>query len=201
MNNYAYFTLLCTNNYLYSCIGLIYSWKKTNPKYPFYCIVTENITEENVSILEKIGYNVIKEKEYIPALYIKTLKQFENEGIAERASSDVTKNGWQHAWTKFLLFKQIQFDKILYIDADSYIIQNLDDMFEKEGGSHLTNYYSRFIQKPEFWGAFFLIQPNIETFNKLNDFVEHNATYVHPVTHKVCLYNDAEVLRDVFTEW
>ena len=50
MNNNAYITLLSTNNYLYGCIGLMYSWKATNSKYPFYCVVTEDITKENIMI-------------------------------------------------------------------------------------------------------------------------------------------------------
>ena len=80
MNNNAYITLLSTNNYLYACIGLMYSWKSTNSKYPFYCVVTDDISETNIKILEEIGYRIIRDKSYIPESYYKTLKECEESG-------------------------------------------------------------------------------------------------------------------------
>jgi hypothetical protein len=100
MSNKAYITLMSTNNYLYGCIGLMYSWKNTNPKYPFYCVVTKEITQENIRILEAIGYKIIVDDLYVPESYLKTLKQCENKDenfndIALGCStSDFTKNGW-----------------------------------------------------------------------------------------------------------
>ena len=98
MSNNAYITLLSTNNYLYGCIGLMYSWKATNPKYPFYCIVTEDITEYNIQILEAIGYKIIREKRYIPNSYLEKLKKYEETGVYEtpigESSTDLKKNGW-----------------------------------------------------------------------------------------------------------
>ena len=79
MSNNAYITLMSTNNYIYGCIGLMYSWKNTNPKYPFYCVVTKDITKENIKILEAIGYKVIIDDLYIPKSYYETLLKYEND--------------------------------------------------------------------------------------------------------------------------
>ena len=205
MSNNAYITLLSTNNYLYGCIGLMYSWKATNSKYPFYCVVTEDITETNIKILEKIGYNIIRDKKYIPDSYLKLIKQYEETGVYETpvgdSSADLTKNGWQHAWSKLNIFKYNQFDKLLYIDADSYIIKNLDDLFEYPSWSATYEYDSVWTGHRRMHSAFFLITPNWETHKELMDLAEANPLIVHPITKEAQLSNDYDLLNLYKSDW
>ena len=205
MPNYAYITLLSTNNYLYGCIGLMYSWKATNSKYPFYCIVTEDITEQNIQILESIGYKIFREKRYIPSSYYEKLKQYEETRVYEtpigESSADLQKNGWQHGWTKLHIFKYNLFDKLLFIDADSYIVQNLDDVFERPAWSAVDEYYSPWQGYHRFMSAFLLIEPNQDVYNEILQLAEDNPLILHPQTNEYQLSNDYDLLNLYKKDW
>lgn len=205
MANNAYITLLGTNNYLYGCIGLMYSWKKTNSKYPFYCIVTENITEHNISILEAIGYHVIRDEHYLPESYVHILRQYEETGIYDtpvgESKSDLNQNGWQHCWTKLRMFNYTQFDKLLYIDADTFITQNIDDLFEWPGWSSICEYDAPWKGHYRFHAAFFLIEPNKQVYEELLKLAEDNPLILHPATQEYQLSNDYDLLNLYKSDW
>lgn len=200
MANNAYITLLSTNNYLYGCIGLMYSWKRTQPKYPFYVIVTPEITEENIKILEEIGYNVIKDELYIPESYYRTLQDIEEGRLSlplGNSTSDLSKNGWQYGWTKLHIWKYTQFDKLLYIDADSVMCQNLDYLFDSPELSLIPEHASQ----DRFLSAFLLIRPNLEEYRKLLQFAEDHPILIHPRTKQAQLANDFDLLNMYFNNW
>lgn len=205
MKKNAYITLLSTNNYLYGCIGLMYSWKLTKSKYPFYCVVTEDITDTNIKILEAIGYNIIKDTRYIPKSYFETIKRYEETGNYETpigdSTSDLTKNGWQYGWTKLQIFKYTQFDKLLYIDADSYVFQNLDDIFDYPNWSSICELDAVWTGLSRFHSAFFLIEPNKKTYDEIIDLAEANPIIKHPLTNEYQLSNDYDLLNLYKNDW
>ena len=201
MKNNAYITLLSTNNYLYGCIGLMYSWKRTNPKYPFYVIVTPEITEENIKVLEAIGYNVIHDELYIPKSYYTTLQDIEQGKLQlplGNSTSDLTKNGWQYGWTKLHIWKYTQFDRLLYIDADSVVCQNLDYLFDKPELSLIPEHGTN---NSRFLSAFLMITPNKEEYRKLLNFAEDHPILIHPRSGQAQLANDFDLLNMYFNNW
>ena len=201
----AYITLLSTNNYLYGAIGLMYSWKATNPKYPFYCIVTKDILPENIAILEAVGYKIIVEDLYIPHSYLKTLQEYETTGNFQVAvgnsTADLQKNGWQYAWTKLKAFSYTQFEKLLYIDVDSYILQNLDSVFDSPGWSSVCEWDSPWTRIFRFHTAFLLIEPNEQVYQELLQLAEDNPIIKHPVTEQLQLSNDYDLLNLYKQDW
>ena len=204
MSKNAYITMMSTNNYLYGCIGLMYSWKATNPKYPFYCVVTKDITPENIRILQEIGYNVIVEDLYIPKSYWETLQKIESGEIDMphgASSGDLTKNGWQYGWTKLRIFNYTQFDKLLYIDADSYIVRNIDDIFDRPAWSSITEYDAHVTGQKRLHSAFLVIEPNETTYNELIQCAENNPTLIHPVSKEVQLSADYDILNLYKHDW
>lgn len=204
MKNYAYITMMTTNNYLYGCIGLMYSWKATNSKYPFYCIVTKNITQENIRILTEIGYKIIVECSYIPESYWKTLQEIEQGELVMPAGEsrfNLDENGWQHAWTKLRIFSYIQFNKLIYIDADSYIVRNIDDIFERPGWSGIAEYDIQFTNTRRFVTSFFVVEPNIEEYKKIIQCAEDNPIIIHPATGEPQLSADCDLLNLYKNDW
>lgn len=209
MGKNAYITLMSTNNYLYGCIGLMYSWKATNSKYPFYCVVTKDITKENIRILEAVGYKVIVDDLYIPSSYLALLKKYEKTyeetGECEipfgNSTADLNKNGWQYGWTKLRIFNYTQFNKLLYIDADSYIIQNLDEMFDKPGWSTISEYDAPWTGLRRFVSSFLLIEPNKQVYKDLLQLAEDNPLIIHPLTGKYQLSNDYDLLNLYKSDW
>lgn len=205
MGNNAYITLMSTNNYLYGCIGLMYSWKNTNSKYPFYCVVTKDISQTNIQILEKIGYKVIVDDLYIPTSYFNLLKEYETTGEyatpVGNSTADLTKNGWQYGWTKLRIFNYTQFDKLLFIDADSYIVQNLDDVFNYPAWSSCVEYDAQWTGLHRFLSSCFIIEPNKTVYNELLQLAEENPLILHPFTGEYQLSNDYDLLNLYKNDW
>lgn len=169
--NYAYITLLSTNNYIYGCIGLIESWKRTKPKYPFYCMVTPDITDENKIILQKIGYHIIEISPYCPKKYWEILKTGNISGNSNLNSD----TGWQFAWSKLLILQQEQFDKLIFLDVDMFILQNLDHLFEYENFTGVQDlYFSTFKKKRWILTALWVVKPNREIFDEITQFAEEH---------------------------
>lgn len=201
MNNYAYITLFSTNNYLYGLIGLMYSWKETNPKYPFYVVCTEQISDTNKEILKKIGYNIIEEKTWLPSNYferIDMLRQKPEYWVGDNKLS-LSENGWQHCWTKLLLFHYTQFDKLLFIDSDAWIWQNLDDLFDKPGFTSVAEIGSFYQHCLHFTSGFMVIEPNHDVANHLiemannSDIVNRRGVW--------CIRTEMDILNDYYSDW
>ena len=54
----TYVACLCTDNYLSGVLVLYESLRKTNPKYPFLCLVSSNVSDATIDELKKRNINV-----------------------------------------------------------------------------------------------------------------------------------------------
>lgn len=203
MNN-AYITLLSTNSYIYGCVELILSWKRTNPKYPFICVVTPNITQYNKELLKTLGYIVKEENLLIPIRYYDTLKDIEAGKIQlskGESTADLSKDGWQYAWNKLYIFKYTEYDKLIYLDADTYIWQNMDDLFDLPDNSFVPEVHSYKLKRPHrFLSAFLVIKPSLKDFEGLIQCAEDNAIIDHPYMGR-SLAADLDILNIYFDSW
>jgi len=69
---------------------------------------------------------------------------------------------WHDCWTKFHIFNLIQFDKIIFLDADLLILKNLDHLFDKP---HMTaaldgEYFGLWEGWPHFNSGCMVIEPS-----------------------------------------
>lgn len=135
MNKYAFVTVLSTENYLDGVLALFKSIEQTNTKFPnFITIVNDKISEHIKKRLEQDNITVISRKPIeIP------------EEIRNRNLNSSSPN-WNYTFDKFYLFTEMPFDKIIYLDSDMYVAQNIDELFEEEhmsatiaGKSYPTN--------------------------------------------------------------
>ena len=111
MTDYAYTTLLASNDYVYGVLGLYYSWKLTNSKYDFILIVTDNITQENLSIIECANIDYVIVPRY----------DFKNQN-----------SRYNITWNKFYIYTLTQYKKVCFIDADAILIENIDSVFDAD---------------------------------------------------------------------
>lgn len=100
---FAYVTLATTESFLYGAHLLDYSLKRVKSKYPLIIMVTENLTE---FLKEDCTYRLIP------------YYQFDNP----------TKR-YVDTINKLQCFNLTEFDKVFFIDADIFVIQNLDSIF------------------------------------------------------------------------
>lgn len=121
--NYAYVTLLSSIDYLEGVMVLALSLQKVCSKYPLVVGVTKDIaTEKIINPLKKIGCWV----------YIINTLQYNKE----------TQNEWKNhpvlnTASKIALFELNKWDKLVYLDADILVLENIDDLFNKPDGAML----------------------------------------------------------------
>lgn len=111
--SYAFVSIITSDDYLRGLLVLHRSLIDTNTQYPFLTLITEDISVDTVSVLDKhhIPYKVIKTKINNP--------------------TDVDQSHrWFPTYSKLNIFDQTQYDKVVYLDADMLILRNIDELFK-----------------------------------------------------------------------
>lgn len=118
----TYITLLSSDDYLPSVLVLNESLKRVNSLYPLTVAVTRDLSESTISALRKFKINI----EFIDRFTLDS-EEF----------SVFLKNKPQilNTLSKVELFKLTNYDKLVYLDSDSIILKNIDDLFKYPDGS------------------------------------------------------------------
>ena len=122
--NMAFVTLLSTTNYLDAVLVLNKSMQMVHSEYPLLVMVTSTIfTKEMQEIFEQhsILFEVVEPMVYSEEVQIK-YKNHEASSVLNTAS-------------KLQIFSLKDWDKVVYIDADSIVLKNIDDLFQYPDGS------------------------------------------------------------------
>lgn len=167
---YSYISVLSTNNYLPGALVVNKCLELTKVIYPFHVLITENITEQTKNILKSNNINIIQ----IDSIFL------QNHKIDK----------WYYTFSKLNIFNQTQFSKIIYIDLDMVITENLDHLFDKK---HLSSVNSGgFIYKN--WTALnsglMVIEPSTDMFNDLQNLL-NNGDYS----------GDQNILHKYYPNW
>ena len=111
----AYCTLLSTESYLPGVLALHESLKRTGTPHPFMTAVSAHIAHDIDGVLGQAGIIVrrIPESTAIPK------EMIENNGH------------WGHTFDKVHLFGLHEFEKLVYVDSDMIVLDNMDELFDK----------------------------------------------------------------------
>lgn len=118
--NYAYVTLLGSDNYLKGTLGLICSLKKQKPKYPIIVLVTNKISNGVLDILKKLN------------IKYKLISEIEAPQDIKLNNENGSYPNWTNTFSKLMIFGMIEFDKIVFLDSDMMVLKNIDELFEKD---------------------------------------------------------------------
>lgn len=167
--NYAYVTLLCSSDYITPVLALNRNLIELHSKYPLYVIVTEDVDEKTISYLQKEQIHFIR----VPVIHYseETLKQLTDTRLRRIAS-------------KINIFTLKNFDKVIYLDADSFFIKNIDELFNYPDGS-LYNPESPEYQGRGFCGLFVCIPQN------------HNFDYYLSLLHSRCMW-ESDLIEELW---
>lgn len=147
MNNYAFTTLLATDDYLWGAVGLYYSLKRVNSQYPFHLLITDNLSPETVIKLDEIGitYTIVPRIDFI--------KQEDRYPLT---------------FNKFYIYSLKQYDAVCFIDCDALVRTNIDDIFSLQTPGFIV------INNSFLSGILVLINPQSKNFC---DFETYRQTY------------------------
>ena len=171
MKKYAYATVATSLTYIIGAARLYQRLEYLGSKYPLLIIITDNVSEEELEILHRFN---------IP-YYIKPYNHFYNRDMG----------GYINTLNKFLILEFTEYEKIIFMDADSFPVYNIDYLFLAkflEGQYFIT--FSEARDEKFGWvkGGLFICKPNKEIF----DFIfSNNIIYYYYM-------NDESILSRIF---
>jgi glycogenin glucosyltransferase len=149
----TYVTYLSSNDYLLGVLSLHESWKRTKSIYDFHCMVSNVISEDVVDILKKnkikiIRFNQIKIPENL-------IDYNENNCYT---NYQVLKN----YYNKIVIYGLDKFEKVVYMDADMIMIENIDELFDFPHMSAVLNHEEKGVYY--FNSGIMVIEPSKKLF-------------------------------------
>lgn len=116
MKNYAYVTVINSLDYLDGARTLLYSLKKVNSQYPVMIVTPKGFDASAQSKIERWGGTVL---------------EAEAVGLGNLAEKN-PRAYWNETFLKLRIFDLVSYDKLVYIDADMIVLENLDHLFERK---------------------------------------------------------------------
>lgn len=184
----AYITLLSNNSYINGVVVLDQSLKLLGNKYLLYCIVTPEVSQENIEVLQKLDIPIILKDPIIPIQY---------KDIPPKEFVEFKERGYHKGLTKLCIFGLDMFSKLVYIDADIIVKQNIDELFDKphmsacwDGGldPNIEGYSG------SFNSGLMVIEPNEAEFQRIMTFMDN----FDPQDQ---LIHDQLILQKFYSDW
>lgn len=151
-----YITLISSEDYFISGLVLNKTLRQVQSKYPLIIAITDNLATEkylNILIEEEIAYVIIPQ-----------LKYAKPTGFGKRLDNTAS---------KLALFDLNWDDKLIYIDSDTYIRKNIDELFEYPNGAALYSH----LEKMGMSGLFVFI-PKYHDYNIYKCLLNHLEKYL-----------------------
>ena len=190
MNNYSYITLLTNDSYVYGVVLLFESMRRTNTYYPLHVLVNDEVSAASLEILNQLGITY----QIVPT--IPTPSDIYEHNLNYESNTAAT---WRNCWTKLHIFDQVQFDKIVFLDADIIILKNLDHLFNCP---HMTScldgeYFNLWPDWPHFNSGCIVIEPSHELFLSIYNFANNLKEAEMPEY----IIADQEILNFYYRDW
>lgn len=157
-NQYAYMTVLSTDSYIPGVIKLYKSLKATNTVYPFICVCSRNIAKTSIESLNKRGIKCIK----LDVCAVDNIASLEN---------DTSFSHWKYTYDKLLLFGLTDYKKIVYLDSDMLILENIDELFDCKPFSAVPAGYLINNEWTRLNSGLLVIEPDKEVMNIMLRFI------------------------------
>jgi glycogenin glucosyltransferase len=181
--NYAYVTVVTNMSYFAGLSVLAKSFKRTKAKYPLFVLVPQKADPELKQRIHTLKLSVIESDDILID---------EDFQKANRVSS------WNQTFFKLNIMNLVQFDKIVFVDADMLLLQNIDHLFEYPSISATTGGKAANPEYVEFNSGLLVIEPSEEIFRELLGCV------VPAIKRKTALglgYGDQDVFNEYYPNW
>lgn len=184
---YSYISVITSNDYLPGLIVLNKTLLDTKPKYKFLLLVTKDISKETLDKIKKLNINYLVIEDDI------------------KNPTDITaEHRWFPTYSKLHVFNQTQFDKVVYLDIDMMILENIDELFDHPHMS-CTNSPSLLSRKSDWThlnSGIFVIEPSASLFKDMVskigsiEILESGGTFERPKTG-----SDQDFLNAYYPDW
>ncbi|XP_011192573.3 putative mediator of RNA polymerase II transcription subunit 26 isoform X5 [Zeugodacus cucurbitae] len=159
MSKFAWVTLTTNDTYSLGALVLAHSLRRTGTAHQLAVLVTPAVTAAMRQRLQDV-YNVVQEVNVLDS------QDAANLALLARPELGVT-------FTKLHCWRLVQFEKCVFLDADTLVLQNCDELFEREELSAAPD-----VSWPDcFNSGVFVYRPSLETFAKITQFAIENGSF------------------------
>ncbi|CAH1121608.1 unnamed protein product [Ceutorhynchus assimilis] len=159
MGGFAWVTLATNDSYSLGALVLAHSLKQAGTAHQLAVLVTPGVTS---AMREKLAnvFNVVQEVNILDS------RDEANLRLLKRPELGIT-------FTKLHCWRLTQFEKCVFLDADTLVLQNADELFEREELSAAPD-----VGWPDcFNSGVFVYRPALDTFEKLVQFALEKGSF------------------------
>ncbi len=182
----TYMTVLSTDDYLIGVLALNESLKKVKSKYKLTVLINENISPKLKEILKENNIEVIEAKSLeLPEWII-------SQNRTKRAN-------WNYTFDKLLIFELTKYDKIVFLDCDMFVRNNIDELFEKKNMSATVDRCDTVLVKEEYQeltSGILVIEPKKGIMSQFMEIIRDNK-----IKEKYDNIGDQDILQLYDREW
>jgi len=159
MGQFAWVTLATNDSYALGALVVAHSLKKVNTAHQLAVLITPGVTQSMREKLQSV-FNLVQEVNVLDS------KDAANLALLSRPELGIT-------FTKLHCWRLTQFEKCVFLDADTLVLQNCDELFEREELSAAPD-----VGWPDcFNSGVFVFRPNLDTFDKLTQFAVQKGSF------------------------
>lgn len=190
---FAWVTLATNDSYSLGALVVAYSLKKVSTKHQLAVLVTPGVSESMKGKLQDV-FDVVQ------LVNVLDSNDSANLAVLKRPELGIT-------FTKLHCWNLTQFEKCVFLDADVIVLQNCDELFEREEFSAAPD-----VGWPDcFNSGVFVFSPSAETFGKLIQFADTAGSFDGKLATNVklkvlsknssLLGGDQGLLNQYFSSW
>ncbi|KAI8037051.1 hypothetical protein M5D96_010368 [Drosophila gunungcola] len=174
MSKFAWVTLTTNDTYSLGALVLAHSLKRAKTAHQLAVLVTPTVSQAMRDRLKEV-YNVVQEVNVLDS------QDAANLALLSRPELGVT-------FTKLHCWRLVQFEKCVFLDADTLVLQNCDELFEREELSAAPD-----VSWPDcFNSGVFVFRPSVDTFTQITEFAVKNGSFDG---------GDQGLLNQFFADW
>ncbi|XP_065084601.1 mucin-2 isoform X9 [Ochlerotatus camptorhynchus] len=174
MSNFAWVTLATNDSYSLGALVVAHSLKRVHTAHQLAVLITPGVSEAMKNKLRTI-FNVVEEVNLLDS------KDDANLALLKRPELGIT-------FTKLHCWRLTQFEKCVFLDADTLVLRNCDELFEREELSAAPD-----VGWPDcFNSGVYVYRPSLETFSSLMQYAVTNGSFDG---------GDQGLLNSYFSDW
>lgn len=179
---YSYIGVVTKERYLPGVYALYYSLKKSGCQYPFHVLIPQNEPDLKKQLQENQIEVIEMDSPKLPAELPKENNIFY----------------WTDTFFKLNVFRLLQFDKIVFLDADMILLHSVDELFEKK---HMSAVVAGKCLNPKWNGlnsGLIVIEPSLEDYEGLLAQVPKTIERCKKIGRG---FGDQDVIQDYYSSW
>lgn len=184
----AYATVISTDDYVLAVLQVARRLRECGSVYPMVAFASVKVSDAAVEKLQSSSINVIRFKGPI-TLPPSLASANQAGGMAH----------WSHTFDKLQLFDQVAFEKLVYLDSDILVLDNLDDLFERPNMSAVASGRTLRPDWKDLNSGVLVIEPGMVSTAELVSQIEKTRQRLQ--ASGVSRFGDQDVLHTAFPDW